>query len=158
MTTRRSVALAAFALTLSIGQLQAQAGEPTAAPMPPSQPAQPPAPRVAQLKVTSLKPGLMARHQLTLRGFTQQKPVGGYQWKFEPSVRLPAAGEKKGFVQIKATGTADGSAPLVKGMPPSDFIVEEKIEVPDLKDKHGDFDVEVVDGAGAVIFQTTIHT
>lgn len=149
MKTRHTAALA-IALSFSLGHLGARAQEAS----PPPAPAL--SPRVAQLTVTTLKPGLLARHQLTLRGFTQQKPAGGYQWKFESTVRLPAAGEK-GLVRIKATGSADGSAPLFKGIP-SDFVVEEKIDVAELKDKHGDFDVEVVDGAGALVFQTTVHT
>lgn len=116
------------------------------------------APRIAKLKVVSLKPALTARNKLTLRGFTDQKPASGYQWTIEPKVRFPAEGEKKGVVQIKIVGTADASSPLVKGMPPTDFQVEHKIELKELEGKKGEFDVEVVDGAGESLFQTSIKT
>jgi len=109
--------------------------------------------QVAKLKVQSVKPGLTERHVLTVRGFTQQLPKGGYTWTMEAAVRAPE-GQTRGLIRIKMVGTADASAALAKGVP-NDFVVTQKVELKDWKDKHGDFDVEVVDGDGATLFNGT---
>ncbi|MEW5740032.1 MAG: hypothetical protein AB1938_13955 [Myxococcota bacterium] len=95
------------------------------------------------------------RNVLTVRGFTAQKPVGGYEWTIEATVRAPAAGETKGAIQLKMVGTADGAAAFIRGVP-ADFVVSEKVELVEWKDKHGDCDLVVVDGQGAELFRGSV--
>ena len=109
--------------------------------------------RTAKVTVQSVKPLLMSRHVLSVRGVAQQMPVGGYQWKATPTFR--ADGAEKGSVQIALVGTAAGSAALVKGAPDS-FKVEQQVEVPELKGRKGTCDIVVVDGSGAELFRTTL--
>ncbi len=146
----------ALSVSLLVVQLPAFADAPS--PVGTAQPGEvpPPPDRTAQLTVNSLKPGLTARHQLTLRGVTKQKPLGGYQWKIESTVR-PAEGASRGAVKIMISGTAKPGAALIKGVP-SDFEVDHRFEVAQLKELHGEFEVEVVDAAGALLFQTVIKT
>jgi hypothetical protein len=99
----------------------------------------------------------MNRHELTVRGVLQQKPTGDFTWTNVASVKFPADGEKKGTIRIQLVGKAPGSAPLIKGAP-ADYQVTQKIVVEELKGKHGDFDLKVVDGAEKVLFEGTVKT